>query len=237
MLLEGLGAQARVELAFKDMLADSLLEKSREKGVCVMVGITCAASNQLVLTIPENSAKVWHGLLRRGVGVFIEHALSVRDFMTEILGMDLDYATNSVPGLFLNNAPVDDWREELVGDGDELGMSGTMPGLCGIALRRSSPIKAFRPDLVSRHDEDARRGGVATVKMFNFVALDCFKPVLKRGVVVSPSAVLEYVDDQEISLQECGCEWNGSQASPSEVREILAGVCEEIKLVVRMNAG
>lgn len=202
-----------------------------------MDGITCAASNQLVLTIPETSAKAWHGLLRRGVGVFIDHALSVRDFMTEVLGMDLHYATNSVPGLFLNNAPVDDWSRELVGDGDELGMSGTMPGLCGIALRRSSPIRAFRPDLVSRHDDESRRGGLATVKMFNFVALDCFRPVLQRGVVVSPAAVLEYVDDQEIGLQGCVCEWNGSPASPAEVREILGGVCEDIELVVRMNAG
>lgn len=201
-----------------------------------MGGITCAAANQLVLAIPESSAKIWHGLLRRGVGVFIEQALSVRDFMTQILGMDLDYATNSVPGLFLNNAPVDDWRAEFVGDGDELGMSGTMPGLCGIALRRSSPISAFRPDLVSRHDEEAHRGGVAVVKMFNFVALDCFKPVLQRGVVVSPAAILEYVDDQEISLQDCQCQWNGSPASPAEVREMLSGVCEDIELVVRMNA-
>jgi hypothetical protein len=30
-----------------------------------------------------------------------------------------------------------------------------------------------------------RNGGVATVKMFNFVALDCFKPVLAHGVVVT----------------------------------------------------
>ena len=202
-----------------------------------MKGITCEISNRLVLTIPGSSATIWHGLLRRGVGVFLEQAVSVRDFMTEILGMDMDYATNSVPGLFLNNAPVDEWREELVGDGDELGMSGTMPGLCGIALRRSSPIRAFRPDLVSRHDDHARKGGVAVVKMFNFVALDCFKPVLKRGVVVSPSAVLQYLDDQEIDLLDCGCEWNGSSASPAEVREILAGACEDIELIVRMNAG
>lgn len=202
-----------------------------------MKGITCEISNQLVLTIPESSATVWHGLLRRGVGVFLEQAVCVRDFMTEILGMDLDYATNSVPGLFLNNAPVDEWREELVGDGDELGMSGTMPGLCGIALRRSSPIRAFRPDLVSRHAEQTRTGGVAVVKMFNFVALDCFKPVLKRGVVVSPQAVLQYLDDQEINLRDCGCEWNGSPASPEEVREILVGACEDIELIVRMNAG
>jgi hypothetical protein len=219
------------------MLADSLCRKSRKKEAYVMGDITCATSNQLILTIPETSATVWHGLLRRGVGVFLEQAVSVRDFMTEILGMDLDYATNSVPGLFLNNAPVDEWRKELVGDGDELGMSGTMPGLCGIALRRSSPIRAFRPDLVSRHDEEKRMGGVAVVKMFNFVALDCFKPVLMRGVVVSPQAVLQYVDDQEIDLRQCDCEWNESPASPAEVREILTGACEDIRLVVRMNAG
>jgi hypothetical protein len=202
-----------------------------------MKDITCVVSNQLVLTIPETFATVWHGLVRRGVGVFVDQAVCVREFMTEILGMDLEYATNSVPGLFLNNAPVDEWRKELVGDGDELGMSGTMPGLCGIALRRSSPIKAFRPDLVSRHDEEKRKGGVVVVKMFNFVALNCFKPVLRRGVVVSPRAVLQYVDDQEIDLQECDCDWNGRPASPAEVREILAGVCEDIELVVRMNAG
>ena len=200
-----------------------------------MEGITCPVSNQLALTIPENSASVWHGLMRRGVGIFLEQAVSVRDFMTEILGMELDYATNSVPGLFLNNAPVDDWREELVGGGDEVGMSGTMPGLCGIALRRSSPIRAFRPDLVSRHDEAKRKGGVAVVKMFNFVALDCFKPVLRWGVVVPAQAVLEYVADQEIKLEECTCSWDGASMNPDQIREILSGVCGDIELTVRMD--
>ena len=202
-----------------------------------MRGITCEISNQLVLTIPASCATVWHGLVRRGVGVALAQAICVRDFMTRILGMDLEYATNSVPGLFLNNAPVDEWREEMVGDGDELGMSGTMPGLCGIALRRSSPIRAFRPDLVSRHDGKESQGGVAVVKMFNFVARDCFRPVLERGVIVSPRAVLQYLADQEMDLEDFGCQWNGSAVSPAEVREILAGAEGDMELIVRMDAG
>lgn len=195
-----------------------------------MQGINGRISNQLLLAIPHISVSAWHGLLRRGVGVFLDKAVSVRDFMTEVLGMDTDYATNSVPGLFLNSAPVDDWRRERVGDGDEVGMSGTMPGLCGIALRRSSPISSFRPDLVSRHGDDERRGGVAKVKMFNFVARDCFPAVLRNGVIVSAASLLQYLDDQGITLDQCRCTWNGAPVDSGRIRDLLAGLDGDLEL-------
>lgn len=195
-----------------------------------MQGINDRVTNQFFLTIPPRSVADWHGLLRRGVGVFLDKAVSVREFMTDVLDMDADYATNSVPGLFLNSAPVDDWREERVGDGDEVGMSGTMPGLCGIALRRSSPIRAFRPDLVSHHGEDDRKGGVARVKMFNFVARDCFPAVLRKGVIVPAGSLLRYLDDQGIALDQCRCTWNGELVDPGMVRELLAGAVGDLEL-------
>ena len=195
-----------------------------------MEGIRESVVNHLSLAIPAVSVSDWYGLLRRGVGVFLDKAVSVRDFMTEVLGMDPNYATNSVPGLFLNNAPVDDWREERVGGGDEIGMSGTMPGLCGIALRRSSPISSFRPDLVSRHDESERQGGVAKVKMFNFVAQDCFPAVLQNGVVLPAASLLDYLDSQNISLGQCRCVWNGDPVAPERIRELLAGAQGDVEL-------
>lgn len=195
-----------------------------------MQGINGRITNQLFLAVPNISVSAWHGLLRRGVGVFLDKAVSVRDFMTDVLGMDPNYATNSVPGLFLNSAPVDDWREERVGDGDEVGMSGTMPGLCGIALRRSSPIRAFRPDLVSHHGKDERKGGVAKVKMFNFVAQDCFPSVLRNGVIVPAKSLLEYLDDADIALDDCQCSWNGATVDSVRLRELLAGAEGEIEL-------
>ena len=195
-----------------------------------MSDIRAQLRDQLVLTIPGASVSAWHGLLRRGVGVHLDNAVSVRDFMTEVLGMDPEYATNSVPGLFLNNAPVDDWRAEIVGDGDEVGMSGTMPGLCGIALRRSSPISAFRPDLVSHHSGAERRGGVAKVKMFNFVAQDCFPAVLRNGVIVPAAFLLQYVVDEDIALDRCGCEWNGSAVTPDALRSALAEASGDVEL-------
>lgn len=195
-----------------------------------MQGINGRITNQLFLAVPKISVSAWHGLLRRGVGVFLDKAVSVRDFMTDVLGMDPNYATNSVPGLFLNSAPVDDWREERVGDGDEVGMSGTMPGLCGIALRRSSPIRAFRPDLVSHQGKDERKGGVAKVKMFNFVAQDCFPSVLRNGVIVPAKSLLEYLDDADIALDDCQCSWNGATVDSVRLRELLAGAEGEIEL-------
>jgi hypothetical protein len=202
-----------------------------------MTGITSAVSNHLTLTVPGATATDWHSLLRRGVGVFLEQTMSVRDFMTQALGMEPDYATNSVPGLFLNGAPVDDWRAERVRGGDEVGMSGTMPGLCGIALRRSSPISAFRPDLVSRHGDSEGAGGVVTLKMFNFVAKDCFLPVLQRGVIVPVRSVLEYLDDQGVRLDGCLCIWNGSAVAPERLRELLVGVEGEMEFTVEVKAG
>ena len=65
-----------------------------------MSDISTQLRDQLVLTIPEASVSAWHGLLRRGVGVYLDDAVSVRDFMTAVLGMDPEYATHSVPGLF-----------------------------------------------------------------------------------------------------------------------------------------
>ncbi len=199
-----------------------------------MNGITVPCPDELVISVSEQTAPNWAGLLRRGVGVVLDKAVSVREFMTSVLGMDLHYATHSVPGLFLNNAPVDDWGDEIVGGGDEVGMSGTMPGLCGIALRRSSPIKAFRPDLVDRQALD-KHAGIATVKMFNFVAQDCYRPVLAHGVVLTAAEVLQYLNDQGIVLQDCTCQLNEECLPAERIRGVLQDLPGDIKLVVRVE--
>lgn len=199
-----------------------------------MAGITEQKDLRLIIAVTEPGALNWAGLLRRGVGVILDRAVSVRDFMTATLGMGEHYATNCVPGLFLNNAPVDDWGVEMVGGGDEVGMSGTMPGLCGIALRRSSPIKVFRPDLVDRQASD-KHGGVATVKMFNFVAKDCFRPVLEQGVIVAAGDVLAYLNDQNLDLAGSQCFWNGEIIPGEQVRMVLDGVNGDVLLMVQVG--
>lgn len=186
----------------------------------------------LSLKIPKECVSDWHGLLRRGVKVCVNESISVRDFMTDILKMDLEYATNSVPGLFVNNTPVDDWIAERVYGGDDVGMSGTMPGLCGIALRRSSPIRAFRFDLNSRPDVDEHKGGMVNVKMFNFVARDCFFPVFHDGVVVSTISLQQYIKDQDISLEMCACSCDDNVVDFGKIEKLLAESDRDIELKI-----
>jgi hypothetical protein len=134
-----------------------------------MQGINGEISNQVFLAIPKISVSAWHGLLRRGVGVFLEKAVSVRDLMTDVLGMDPQYATNSVPGLFLNNAPVDDWREERVGGG----------------------ARAF----------------------------------------------MQYLEDEDIALDQCECALNGAPVDSARIREVLAGAEGDIELKMTTMEG
>lgn len=191
-----------------------------------------SSCNRLHVSTAGALATSWAALLRRGVGVTVDVPVSLREFMIRILGMDEQYATESVPGLFLNNAPVDDWRTEMVGGGDEVGMSGTMPGLCGIALRRSSPIRAFRPDLVDRRAV-GKHGGVIKLKMFNFVAVDCCEAVFARGVVVSPAQLRQFLEDQELTLAEDRCRWNDVAKDCATILREVARADEDILLTVQ----
>jgi hypothetical protein len=78
---------------------------------------------------------------------------------------------------------------------------------------------------------------VVTLKMFNFVAKDCFMPVLQRGVIVAARSVREYLDDQGVHLDGSLCVWNGSSVAPERVRELLADVDGEMELTVEVQAG
>lgn len=197
-----------------------------------MKGTMPLYTHQVEIFVYGALAPSWGGFLRRGVGILLDHPVSVRTFMIDVLGMEERYATESVPGLFVNNAPVDDWRTEQVGDGDEIGMSGTMPGLCGIALRRASPIRAFRPDLVDRN-AGGKRGGMVTLRMFNFIARECCVSVLHRGVVVSADKLAQYVEDGGIGALPQKYRWDGESKDATRFMEMLSTLDANVLLTVR----
>ncbi|MBC7355198.1 MAG: hypothetical protein H5U09_03235 [Desulfomicrobiaceae bacterium] len=152
---------------------------------------------------PVAMAPAFAGLLRQGVGVWLGAPKSVRDFLLEDLGLDVEYATHRVPGLFLNGVAVDDWEAIQVVPGDEVALSGTMPGLAGIALRRQSPLKRFRADLSTAFHARAVAAGTVTVRPFNFVAQDLTQPLLVRGIHVGGDVLASYVQDRSQELTSC----------------------------------
>lgn len=149
------------------------------------------------------TAPAFAGLLRQGVGVWLEAPKPVRDFLVEDLGLSLEYATHRIPGLFLNGVAVDDWEATLVAPGDEVALSGTMPGLAGIALRRQSPLKRFRADLVTPFRIHDVAAGTVTVRPFNFVAQDLVEPLLARGIHVGGDVLVAYIQSRSEDFAAC----------------------------------
>jgi hypothetical protein len=152
---------------------------------------------------PAEVAPLFAPLLRQGVGVWVPGPRPVRDFLVEDMGLGLHYAIHSVPGLFVNGVAVDDWDHTLVAPGDVVALSGTMPGLAGIALRRQSPLKSFRQDLTAPFRASEVPAGTVLVRPFNFVAQDAALPLLARGICLSGVALAAFVAEREEALRCC----------------------------------
>ncbi|CCO22450.1 hypothetical protein [Maridesulfovibrio hydrothermalis] len=125
-------------------------------------------------------------LLQKGVAIRATAGMNIRDFMIKTLGFSPDYAENKVRTVFLNSSPVDDIDGIRIKDGDTLSLSGAMPGVCGIAMGRDTPVSGFRNDISATATDDNIEEAEALiyVKLFNLVARDAGSVLLKKGVMV-----------------------------------------------------
>ncbi|NDV25393.1 hypothetical protein [Desulfovibrio sp. JC010] len=135
-------------------------------------------------------------LLQKGVFIHATSGMSVRDFMVETIGLDPDYAETRVRAIFVNGSPVDDIDGVKINDGDEVSLSGALPGISGIAMCRDTPIGAFRSD-ISAQSSDAVRSGDAKIylKLFNLIAQEAGKTLLQKGVIALAEDVRAYLKE------------------------------------------
>ncbi|NJB68136.1 hypothetical protein GGQ74_001809 [Desulfobaculum xiamenense] len=125
-------------------------------------------------------------LLHTGVGLRIDGPMSVRALLTGPLGLDTGYVEREVSTIFLDGHPVDDIDAAVVTPGCELALSGPLPGVCGITMRRDSPVARMRSSIAyeAPHDDAKRGAGTVTLRMFNFVCRDAGRHALAAGVLV-----------------------------------------------------
>ncbi|WP_319762120.1 hypothetical protein [Maridesulfovibrio sp.] len=135
-------------------------------------------------------------LLQKGVLLHTTSGMSVREFMVEEIGLNPDYAENRVRAIFVNGSPVDDIDGVKIADGDEISLSGALPGISGIAMCRDTPIGAFRSD-ISAKTSDAVSAGEAKIflKLFNLIAQEAGPILLEKGVIVQAEDVRNYLKE------------------------------------------
>ena len=142
-------------------------------------------------------------LLREGVTVSLTPGRTLRQSMTEDLGIAPDCVEQRVQTVFLDGSPVDDIDADSAEPGCTLALAGALPGVAGIAMRRNSPVGAFRQGITHCHGEHEHASPVSgsfdvTLKLFNSVALECLGTVLERGVAVRAARLLELLEDPEV---------------------------------------
>jgi hypothetical protein len=120
--------------------------------------------------------------LIEGVVVSGTVGYSVKSFLGAELEIDDEFIERELPVIFLDGQPVDNIDTAVVRDGSQIALSGALPGLAGISMRRDSPAAAFRSEI--SHDgkkaPDERKMGKVTIKLFNTMVAKLGAQLLKK---------------------------------------------------------
>ena len=133
-------------------------------------------------------------LLQNGFVVNARVGCTIKDFFLEQLGLHPDYIEKRIPGIFLDGKPADHIDTAIIRDGSHLTLSGTMPGLAGMALRRG-PLAVFRHSITHRETGDYSYAGEGYVhlKLLNLLIKDMGPDLLRKGLYLNTSELADYL--------------------------------------------
>lgn len=145
-----------------------------------------SATRDLKLTLAPGAldpfARAWAPALHDGFALRVPGALSVRDLLTSLAGLDPAYVDERIRAVFVEGHPVDDIDAAPVPPGQELSLSAAMPGVAGIVMGRANPFAAYREGITFRPGDAAASGpGLILVKLFNFIAAETAARFLALG--------------------------------------------------------
>jgi hypothetical protein len=125
-------------------------------------------------------------LLQNGFIVNARVGCSIMDFFLEQLNLRPDYIETRIPGIFLDGKPADHIDTAVIRDGARLTLSGTMPGLAGMALRRG-PLAVFRHSITHREigDYSYTGEGYVQLKLLNLLMQDMGPNLLRKGIYIN----------------------------------------------------
>jgi hypothetical protein len=145
----------------------------------------------LQLEASKEQAAVLVRLLQDGFYVAgVASGTSVREFLTNVLGLEPDYIRGRIQSLFLDGKPVDDYDKAHVRDGSRLALSSALPGLVGATLRQGGLLASFRNTITYQETTAAASGNsLVHVRLFNLIMDEMGPMLLQKGMLVK-AAVL-----------------------------------------------
>lgn len=189
------------------------------------------------VTIRQNTRNyyLFNQFLQYGVDVWISAPLSVRAFLTDVLGLDAQYVEKNVSTIFVDGHPVDDIDTAEVAAGTELALSGPLPGVCGITMRRQSPVARMRCGIAydAFEHEEHFGAGFVRMKVFNFILRDISARLWQRGCIVPADRLCSLLDDADKGLDIVSASIAGNDISPASLSSsIQAAATARVRLSV-----
>ena len=175
----------------------------------------------LSLQLAEKQVPSLFLLLQQGFFVNACVGCSIKDFFLKQLGLSPDYIETRIQGIFLDSKPADDIDTAILRDGSRLTLSGTMPGLVGIALRRG-PLAVFRHSITHRETGNYTYAGDGFIqlKLFNLLMKDMGPELLRKGIYLNSSVLAAYLGNLPAEFWE-GCKTvslDGGQIDPEIIK-------------------
>jgi len=176
-----------------------------------------AVDRSLEVQLAPELLRMFFPLFQEGVDIEVEVGCSVKQLLTEQLGIAADYLAGRITTLFLNSRAIDDAATALVNDGAVLALSGAMPGLVGATMRSGGYYAAMR-GAMTYHGEAAvpeAKRGIIRLKLFNLLIEELSPRLLRRGILLDAVRWKEFLDRQPEQLRVRGY-WIDSRPVPVE---------------------
>jgi hypothetical protein len=160
----------------------------------------------LSLLIKPELLTIFSKLAERGFRVSVQTGCSVKDLICSQLGIAEDYLEKRIQTIFLNAKAVDDLDSTLVSDGSTLALSGAMPGLVGVTMRRGGFYASLRSQISHEKNPSAsqRGDGQIVIKLFNLVLKELGPGILHQGIRTSAKTLQDLLN-RHVNELKTGC--------------------------------
>lgn len=182
----------------------------------------CHNAATLSLELAEEQVQSLFLLLQNGFFVKASVGCTIENFFLQQLQLSPDYIQARIQGIFLDGKPADHIDTAIIRDGSRLTLSGTMPGLAGMALRRG-PLAVFRHGITHRETGDYNYSGDGFVllKLLNLLMKGMGPGLFRKGIYINSSDLASYHGNLPAEFWQ-GCKnvlLNGGQVAPEIIQK------------------
>ena len=157
-------------------------------------------AEKVTLYISEGSIDKFVYMLQLGILLPATTDEMLGPFLLKLPDFTTDYIADEVQTIFLDGTAIDDLETVLDGEHPVVAISAAMPGLSGAIYRRNSIHAALRT--TTAKTADARESSLpqpncVTLKLFNGIAQEKGAQLLREGVTIKSSHVLDFLDTRD----------------------------------------